>query len=90
MVGAINLHKGLSPSSQRPCWAHTKKHSAHTECFFLAKSFLQIRAVVPGDQRDLIAAVQAAQDILWWMKATAARPTANDQIQWGRPTPGYG
>ncbi len=24
MVGAINLHKGLSPSSQRPCWAHIK------------------------------------------------------------------
>src|SRR3972149_3590748 len=22
MIGAINLHKGLSPSSQRPCWAH--------------------------------------------------------------------
>jgi len=25
MVGAINLHKGLSPSSQRPCWAHKEK-----------------------------------------------------------------
>jgi len=25
MVGAINLHKGLSPSSQRPCWAHNNQ-----------------------------------------------------------------
>jgi hypothetical protein len=24
-VGATNLRKGLSPSSQRPCWAHQKK-----------------------------------------------------------------
>jgi hypothetical protein len=24
-VGAINLRKGLSPPSQRPCWAHNKK-----------------------------------------------------------------
>ena len=34
MVGAINLHKGLSPSSQRPCWAHTKNLLLEREAGF--------------------------------------------------------
>jgi len=37
-VGATNLRKGLSPSSQRPCWAH-KENRRRIRCRFSLQAY---------------------------------------------------
>ena len=59
-VGATNLRKGLSPSSQRPCWAHKSRGRSET-CPYrkmllqhLCRQRLQARHIVSEDAECLL------------------------------------
>ena len=51
MVGAINLHKGLSPSSQRPCWAHNKNSPVMSRAVLLLGNLLHKNRIRKTERR---------------------------------------
>jgi hypothetical protein len=71
MVGAISLHEGLSPFSQRPCWTHTKRARlvASLLYFYITASCAELTAPRPPPvQCDYPRERSWMQRLGWWFR----------------------
>src|SRR4030042_377074 len=72
MVGATNLHMGLSPTSQRPCWAH--KNNPEVQCFRVVCLLGNLLLDSFSDFFLVKAHQDGTFDIEGWRCASAIRP----------------